>query len=67
MAFIEGIGDDSITFFFILFSIVIIIISWVSTNVRDIEFPANLLVIERHSRRLYSTLDGNFNRSKKIS
>lgn len=59
MALIEGIGDDFITFLFIIFIIVIVIISWLSTNVRELSFPANLLVIERRSRRLYTTADLN--------
>jgi hypothetical protein len=59
MALIEGIGDDFITFLFIVFIIVIVIISWLSTNVRELSFPANLLVIERRSRRLYTTADLN--------
>ena len=65
MALIEGIGDDVITLVFILFTIVIIIISWLSTSVREFAFPANLLVIERRSRRLYTAnINGNLSRSK---
>ena len=65
MVLIEGIGDDVISLFFIVFLVVILIISWLSTNVREFAFPANLLVIERRSRHLYTTsLNGNLNRSK---
>ena len=64
MALIEGIGDDVITLLFILFTIVIIIISWFSTSVSEFVLPANLLVIERRSRRLYTTNGhGNVNQS----
>ena len=68
MTLIEGVGDDIITVLFICFIIVILIISWLSTNVREYQFPANLLVIERRSRRLYTTtnLNGNLNSKLKF-
>ena len=63
MTLIEGIGDDVITLLFVLFTVIIIIISWLSTNVREFTFPANLLVIERRSRRLYTaSLNGNISK-----
>jgi len=63
MAYIEGIGDDLVTGLFLLITIVIVVVSWLSTNVRDLAFPANVFVIERRSRRLYTTdFNGNFNR-----
>ena len=58
MALIEGIGDDVMTLLFVTFIVLIVIMSWLSTNVREIMVPANLLVIERRSRRLYTA---NFN------
>jgi hypothetical protein len=68
MTLIEGIGDDVITLLFILFTVIIIIISWLSTNVREFAFPANLLVIERRSRRLYTaSLNGNLVNTHRLS
>lgn len=63
MAYIEGVSDELITFFITLFTVITLVFSWLSTNVREFPFPANLLVIERHSRRLYTTTyNGNINR-----
>lgn len=59
MDLIESISDDMITIFLILFTFFLIVISWLSTNVREFPFPGNLLVIERNSRRFYTTLDGS--------
>ena len=58
--------DESLIYFLcILLTTVIIILSWLSTNVREFVLPGNLLVIERRSRRLYTTtVNGNLNRSK---
>ena len=68
MTLIEGVGDDVMTVLLLLFVIVLVIISWLSTNVREYNFPANLLVIERRSRRLFTTtsLNGNSNRFTKF-
>ncbi|CAF0760801.1 unnamed protein product [Brachionus calyciflorus] len=55
MALINGIGDELLTIFVVIITIIIVILSWLSTNVRDFPFPANLLIIERRSRRLYAT------------
>lgn len=63
MTLIEGIGNDVTTFFLILSISITIIFTWLSTNVRDFPFPANLLVIERRSRRLYTPgMNGHLNR-----
>lgn len=59
MALIESISDDMITIFLILFTIILVVISWLSTNVREFPFPGNLLVIERNSRRFYTSVDGS--------
>ncbi len=59
MALIENISDEVITIFLIVFTIFLVVISWLSTNVREFPFPGNLLVIERNSRRFYTTSDGN--------
>lgn len=67
MALIEGIGDDVITIVFLLFSIVILIMSWLSTNVRELPPPTNFYFVERNTGRLFTAnnLDGNLN-SKQI-
>lgn len=63
MTYIKGIGDEVISLIIVCFTVIIIIVSWLSTNVREFAFPANLLVIERRSRRLYSTnFSGNVTR-----
>lgn len=59
MALIESVSDDMITIFLILFTIFLVVISWLSTNVREFPFPGNLLVIERNSRRFYTSVDGS--------
>lgn len=61
MALIEGIGDDVITLLFIAFLIVIVIMSWLSTNVRDLPRPTSFYFIERSTGRLFTAnnLDGN--------
>ena len=61
MALIEGIGDDVITLLFLLFLVVIVIMSWLSTNVRDLPRPTNFYFIERSTGRLFTanSLDGN--------
>jgi len=58
---IEGIGDDVITLLFLLFLVVIVIMSWLSTNVRDLPRPTNFYFIERSTGRLFTanSLDGN--------
>jgi hypothetical protein len=62
---IDKLDENIIFLLFILFTVIIVILSWLSTNVREFAFPANLLVIERRSRRLYATtVHGNINRSK---
>ena len=63
MALIDSIGVDLITYIIIIFTIIIIYLSWLSTSVRELPFPANLLVIERRSRRLFTTniSNGNLN------
>lgn len=63
MAYIEGISDEFITLFLTLLTIIIVVFSWLSTNVREFPFPVNLLVLERRSRRFYTTtFNGNLNR-----
>lgn len=61
MSLIEGIGDDVITILFLLFMLVIVIMAWLSTNVRDLPRPTNFYFIERNTGRLFtaSNLDGN--------
>lgn len=62
MALIEGIGDDVIALLFVLFMFVIVIMSWLSTNVRDLPRPTNFYFIERNTGRLFTAnnMDGNF-------
>jgi hypothetical protein len=59
----ESLGDELLTALLVIFVLALLAISWVSTDVREYNFPANLLVIERRSRRLYTTtsLNGNLN------
>ena len=65
---IDKLDENIIFLLFILFTVIIVILSWLSTNVREFAFPANLLVIERRSRRLYATtVHGNINRSKVLT
>lgn len=63
MTFIEGISDDVVTIWFVLVTILTLIVSWLSTYVRDLAVPGNLYVVERRSRHPYATnFVGNFNR-----
>ncbi len=48
---IESLGDDVLIALFSFIILLIIILSWYSTQVR--ELPANLLIIERRFRRVY--------------
>jgi hypothetical protein len=67
---LENIGDELFVFLFILFITIVITVAWLSTNVREFPFTANLLVIERHSRRIYTatTIDNsNHLRSKNLN
>lgn len=62
MALIEGISDDVIAIMFFLFLLVVAIVSWLSTNVRDLTMPTNFYFIERNTGRLFTanSHDGNF-------
>jgi hypothetical protein len=64
----ESVADDLLTILFVLFVFLLLVVAWVSTDVREYNFPANLLVIERRSRRLYTTtnLNGNLNRNRRF-
>lgn len=53
MVVIEGFGDDVIFAITCLFIVSLLIIAWLSTQVREFPFPANLLIIERRFRRVY--------------
>lgn len=61
MTLIDSIGSDLISLLIFSLTITIIALSWFSTNVPEFPFSANLLIIERRSRRLYTTrnLNGN--------
>ena len=64
MPFIEGISDDIVTIICIVMTIITLVVSWLSTNVTDLALPTNLFLIERSTRRVYTTnYVGNFNRS----
>jgi len=63
MILIENIDENVIYLFGVLTSVLVVVLAWLSTNVREFVFPGNLLVIERRSRRLYATsINGNLNR-----
>lgn len=61
MTLIDSIGFDLNSILIFSFTITVIVLSWFSTHVREFPFSANLLIIERRSRRLYTTrnLNGN--------
>ncbi len=61
--FESSVGDELLNALLVILVVTLLVISWVSTDVREYNFPANLLVIERRSRRLYTTtnLNGNLN------
>ena len=64
MILIEQLDENAIYLLCILLTLILIIISWLSTNVREFVLPGNLLVIERRSRRLYAaSANGNLDRS----
>jgi hypothetical protein len=48
---IESLDDDVLIALFSFIILLIVILSWYSTQVR--ELPANLLIIERRFRRVY--------------
>ncbi|RNA22492.1 transmembrane and ubiquitin-like domain-containing 1 [Brachionus plicatilis] len=61
MTLMDSIGSELISILVFSLTITIIALSWFSTSVREFPFSANLLIIERRSRRLYTTsnLNGN--------
>ena len=54
LSLFAGLSQEVITFLSFLVLLIVILSSWLSTNVREYVFPANLLIIERRSRRFYT-------------
>ncbi len=53
MVSIEAFGDDLLLGICVFSIVLVVLISWLSTNVRDFSVPTQLLVVERGNRRKY--------------
>lgn len=57
MALIEGFGDEVIQFFGVLFTVVLIVLLWMSTQVVEMQiFRGAVFILERRTRRRHNDI-----------